>query len=273
MLQENGHKITIITPSYNQEAYIEQTIESVLAQDYPDVEHVVVDGGSTDGTIEILRRHGHLIWISEKDRGQADALNKGLALATGDIIGWINSDDYYEKEVFGVVAHHFSDPSTAWIVGNLCKVRDGDGTVIARKSPKVTFERLIRNPDIVRQQSAFFRRSALDRAGGWNAGFFMVMDLDLWFRLSRIGPPKMVDQTLAYFRVHANQKTGLGNLQRQTREICRVLRREHAPWHAITRLYLKKQLQAFVGCCRMLLVVLGVLDALRRCDLPRRPEG
>ncbi|MGD0660108.1 MAG: glycosyltransferase family 2 protein [Syntrophorhabdales bacterium] len=270
MDKRHKDKITIITPSHNQAAYIEQTIESVLAQDYPDVEHVVVDGGSTDGTIDILKRYNHLIWIAEKDRGQADALNKGLALATGDIIGWINSDDYYEKDVFGDVVSHFSDSSTAWIVGNLCKVRDGDGTVIPHKSPKVTLERLIRDPDIVRQQCTFFRRSALDRAGGWNAEFFMVMDLDLWFRLSRISPPKMVDQNLAYFRVHANQKTGLSNLQRQTREICRVLRREHAPWHAIARLYFKKQWQALMGCCRMLLVLLGVLDAVKRCDLAKR---
>jgi len=79
MDKRHKDKITIITPSHNQAAYIEQTIESVLAQDYPDVEHVVVDGGSTDGTIDILKRYNHLIWIAEKDRGQADALNKGLA--------------------------------------------------------------------------------------------------------------------------------------------------------------------------------------------------
>jgi glycosyltransferase involved in cell wall biosynthesis len=273
MRKEDRHEITIITPSYNQEAYIEQTIESVLAQNYPDVEHIVVDGGSSDGTITILKRYDHLIWIAEKDRGQADALNKGLALATGDIIGWINSDDYYEKDIFGAVANHFSDPSTAWIVGNLSKVRDEDGIIIPDKSPMVTYERLVRNPDIVRQQCTFFRRSALDRAGGWNAEFFMVMDLDLWIRLARISPPKMVDQTLAYFRVHANQKTGLSNLQRQTREICRVLRREHAPWHAVARLYFKKQLQAFMGCCRTLLVLLGILDAVRRCDPVRRRTG
>jgi glycosyltransferase involved in cell wall biosynthesis len=99
--------ISIITPSFNQGAYIEQTILSVLHQDYGHVEHIVVDGGSTDATLDVLRRYPHLKWVSEKDRGQADALNKGLALAKGDIIGWVNSDDYYQDNIFGSVVGHF----------------------------------------------------------------------------------------------------------------------------------------------------------------------
>ena len=100
-------KISIITPSFNQARFIEQTILSVLRQDYPCVEHIVVDGGSTDGTIDIMRRYPHLIWSSEADNGQADALNKGLSKATGDIIGWINSDDYYADNIFAEVEGSF----------------------------------------------------------------------------------------------------------------------------------------------------------------------
>ena len=265
-------KITILTPSYNQAAYIERTIQSVQAQDYSNVEHIVIDGGSSDGTIEILRRYGHLIWISEKDRGQADALNKGLALATGDIIGWINSDDYYEDNIFKALVAHFSDPSTSWVVGNLSKVRQCDGEIILHKSPEVSYKRLIRDPDIVRQQPTFFRRDLLHQAGGWNAEFFMVMDFDLWIRLAKLGPPKMVDDNLAYFRLHSRQKTGLSNLQKQTREICRVLKREGAPWRMVAGLYLRKQRLAFMGCCRICLVFLGVPDARKRRDLPMRPS-
>ncbi len=98
----------------------------------------------------------------------------------------------------------------------------------------------------------------------------MVMDFDLWIRLAKVSPPKMVDQNLAYFRLHSDQKTGLSNLQRQTKEICRVLKREHAPWQSISRLYSKKQYEAFKGYCRMLLVFFGVLDAAKSHDLARR---
>src|ERR1700691_3409482 len=99
--------ISIITPSFNQGAYMEQTIQSVLNQHCGRVEHIVVDGGSADDTVDILKKYPHLIWVSEKDRGQADALTKGLALAKGDIIGWVNSDDYYQDNIFAAVVSHF----------------------------------------------------------------------------------------------------------------------------------------------------------------------
>jgi glycosyltransferase involved in cell wall biosynthesis len=267
------YKVSIITPSYNQAAYIEQTIESVQAQDYPDAEHIIVDGGSSDGTVEILRRYGHLIWISEKDRGQADALNKGLALATGDIVGWINSDDYYEKHVFKTVVDYFSDPSTMWIVGNLSYV-EGDGArVLPDKSPEVTYERLLRNPDVVRQQPTFFRRSFLDRAGGWDPEFFMVMDFDLWVRLAKLSPPKMVDRNLAYFRLHSNQKSSFGNLRRQTRELRSILEREGAPWGIATGFRLKKEWYALKGYGKLLLASLHLLGIVQHCRSRTRPSG
>jgi glycosyltransferase involved in cell wall biosynthesis len=272
MDKEDKPKLTIITPSYNQAAYIGQTIESVRTQDYPDVEHIIVDGGSSDDTVEILGRYEHLIWISEKDRGQADALNKGLALATGDIIGWINSDDYYEKDAFKTVADCFSDPSTMWIVGNLNYVDDHGSHTVPDKSPEVTYGRLLRNPDIVRQPPTFFRRSFLDRAGGWNAEFFMVMDFDLWVRLAKLSPPSMVDKNLAYFRLHSEQKSCFGNLQRQTRELRSILEREGASWGIVTRLCLKKEWYAFKGYCKMLLAFLHLLGIVQRRRFANRPS-
>lgn len=181
--------ISIITPSFNQGPFIEQTIRSVLNQDCPNVEHIIIDGGSTDNTVEILMKYPHLIWISERDQGQADALNKGLAMATGDIIGWINSDDYYLDNIFASVARRFAEPAVRWVVGNLADLFDDGRELRFRKSPAITFEALIMNPDIVRQQPTFFRRETLRRAGGWNAEFYMVMDYDLWVRLARQTPP------------------------------------------------------------------------------------
>jgi glycosyltransferase involved in cell wall biosynthesis len=272
MSRRNCPKISIITPSYNQGNYIEQTIQSVLNQDYTNVEHIVIDGGSTDSTVEILLRHPHLIWVSEKDRGQADALNKGLARSTGDIIGWINSDDYYEKNVFKAVVDEFLDPSIMWVVGNI-GLNDKHGVPVRfDKSPKITYERLLRNPDIVRQQATFFRRQLIEQAGGWNAEYFMVMDYDLWVRLAKLNEPKMIDRTMAHFRLHSQQKSCLANLQRQTLEICKVLKREDAPRKIIAQVYLKKQWYAVKACCKMAMILLGISAHGLHRRLPKYPD-
>lgn len=221
-------KISIITPSFNQCSFIEQTIRSVLEQNYPDTEHIVIDGGSTDGTVEVLKKFPHLVWVSEKDKGQADALRKGFELATGDIVGWVNSDDYYEQQVFGRVAEIFEDPETMWLVGNLSFVFD-DGRIVADRSPEITRQRLLQNPDIIRQQSTFFRKEFLLRAGGWNPEFHLVMDYDLWLRLASLTAPIRLDANLAYFRMHSEQKTSLDNYLEQGREIDRILKSEGAP--------------------------------------------
>jgi len=190
---------SIITPAFQQGQYIRQNIESVSHQKWPSVEHIVVDGGSRDGTVSILKSYPQLKWISENDEGQADALNKGLAMATGDIVGWINSDDYYNEDVFQLVADCFSDPSVQWVVGDLALLEEATGRLIALKSPMVSFESLKRDPDIVRQQSTFFRREFLLRAGGWNKSFYMVMDFDLWIRLARRSKPLMLTETTRGF--------------------------------------------------------------------------
>ena len=117
-------KISIITPSFNQGEYIEQTILSVLNQSYKNFEHIICDGGSTDGTVDILKKYKHLVWVSEKDAGQSDALNKALSICTGDIIGWINSDDYYHSDdIFEYVTSKFT-PQTNWVIGGTSKLRN-----------------------------------------------------------------------------------------------------------------------------------------------------
>lgn len=216
--------ISVITPSFNQGRYLEQTIESVLGQQYPRIEHIVVDGGSKDDTVSVLERYPHLKWVSEPDRGQADALNKGLQMATGDLVGWVNSDDFYEKGAFHRVSQVFQDESVQWVVGDVTNYYN-DGTHIYLRSENVTSEALMRDPDLVRQPGVFFRRELLTAVGGWDPGLHMVMDLDLWIRLARIQPPRMVHERLAYFRIHPEQKTRAAFFALQTREIDRVLRR------------------------------------------------
>ena len=251
--------ITIITPSYNQAAYIEQTIQSVLRQNYARVEHIVMDGGSTDGTVEILKRYPHLIWRSEKDRGQADALNKGLALAKGDIIGWINSDDYYHQNIFGSVVEHFQKTGASWVVGRQADVFENGTLVVFKDSPKTTFDTLVRNPDIVKQQATFFKRDALNAAGGWNVDRYMVMDFDLWVRLAKISPPIMVEENWAYFRNHGAQKSSHANVLRQAAEIAEVLRREKVSSSLISMFLAVRYWYWTKGLIKARLINLGIV--------------
>jgi glycosyltransferase involved in cell wall biosynthesis len=254
-------KVTIITPSFNQGLYIEQTISSVLRQDYLHVEHIVIDGGSTDSTVDVLKRYPHLRWVSEKDRGQADALNKGLAIATGDIIGWINSDDYYEYNSFGSIMKCFEDPDVMWVTGHLTFILDQTGELVAKKSPAISYERLLHNPDIVRQPSTFFRKSFIEQIGGWNPEFFMVMDFDLWVRLAKISSPRMIDENLAYFRIHAFQKTSHVNTLRQKRELLTILIREHVHWTIRTRISMQKNWASLKGRLKEFLLNLKVMSS------------
>ena len=266
-------KVSIITPSYNQEQYIEQNIRSVHAQDYQDVEHIIIDGGSNDRTVEVLKRFPHLVWVSERDRGQADALNKGLAKVTGDIVGWINSDDYYEERIFRSMLEQFEDPRTQWVVGNLKYFFEGGKKVVADQSPVVTLESLLRNPDIVRQQPTFFRKELLLRAGGWDPNRYMTMDFDLWVRLAKIVPPKMVNSPWAYFRFHDEQKTSFVNYRKQENELAEILRREKAFLWSILRLRVKKRMLMAKYLTKDLLIRLNLLDERYRSRPIRLPHG
>lgn len=253
-------KFSILTPSYNQGQYIEQTILSVADQTGVEKEHIVADGGSNDETVNVLKKYPHLKWISEKDKGQADALNKGLKLATGDIVGWLNSDDYYENDIFEAVAKHFEDPKTMWVIGNLSCAFDESEETVKDVSPEVTYEGLLSNPDIVRQQPTFFRKEFLSRAGGWNPNHFMTMDFELWVRLAKISPPKMVNETWAYFRFHAMQKSSHSNILRQYREMMKVLKRENVGLSIRLRIGATKRILWLKGFVKSHLISAGLVD-------------
>lgn len=253
-------KLTILTPSFNQGPYIEQTIRSVLAQKYEPVEHIVIDGGSTDSTVDVLKKYPHLRWISEKDRGQADALNKGFAKATGDIVGWINSDDYYEDNIFKSIAECFLTPEVMWVTGHLTFLFDQTGELIPQRSPIITYDRLINDPDIVRQPPTFFRKAFIEQAGRWNHEFFMAMDFDLWVRLAKMAPPLMIDKNVAYFRIHAQQKSSHINTLRQKHELVAILNREQAHWTITSKLRIRKNWAALKGRIKELLLTLKIIS-------------
>lgn len=225
-------KISVITPSLNQGRYIERTIRSVLDQNYPNLEYIVVDGGSTDGTLEILKRYGsRLTWISEKDSGQSDGINKGMRTATGDIIAYLNSDDAYTPGALATVAQYFAaDPSLMWLTGR-CRIMGEDdhevrSVITAYKNFLLEHYRykllLIANP--ISQPATFWKKEVVEEIGFFDPGEALVMDYDYWLRVGKRYQPAIVQKNLAAFRVHPQSKTSLGRFLMIQRE-CAVSRK------------------------------------------------
>jgi glycosyltransferase involved in cell wall biosynthesis len=217
-------KISIITPTLNHARFIEDTIQSVLNQDHKDVEHIVVDGGSTDGTIEILKKHPHLKWISEKDTGQSNAINKGFRMATGDIIAWCNSDDYYERNVFSEIAAFFRDhPDCCFLYGDITYIKEDKNVIFKFSGNDMSFASLLKNPDLVRQPSCFWRKELLQTIGFLNEDLHLVMDYDYILRIGRKHPFCYMPKNLSYFRFYAENKT-TKMVKRQVRELRAVMK-------------------------------------------------
>lgn len=254
-------KISILTPSYNQGEYIEKTINSVQNQNWPNVEHIVIDGGSSDNTVEILKKYPHVRWVSEPDEGQSDALNKGLSMATGDIIGWINSDDYYYENIFSDVIAEFKNKNINWIIGDTTCTYPAHNIRDIRKSPEITYYRLLANPDIVKQQATFFRKSALIEAGAWNKKYYMTMDYDLWIRLSKKYTPKMVAKKWAFFTHHEDQKSTPKNALIQIDNIKDILHKENAPIHIISKILIKKYYYYLKAVFKKILLRMRIIDS------------
>ena len=200
--------VSIITPSYNQSAYLEQTIQSVLTQDYPQIEYLVVDGASTDGSLEIIKRYEDKLawWVSEKDKGQADAINKGFARASGEIIAWLNSDDYYlPGTVQSAVKSFEENPDVVLVYGNMLAVDKHGRTFNTLKYKQLTLEDLLCF-QIIGQPAVFMRRSVLQKVGGLDSSFHFLLDHLLWIQIAHHGRILCVDQTWAAARYHAEAK-------------------------------------------------------------------
>ncbi len=202
--------VSIVTPSFNQARYIEATIQSVLAQDYPRIEYLIVDGGSTDGTVEIIKKYASRVawWASEKDQGQTDAINKGFGRAGGQILAWLNSDDTYEPgAVSAAVKYLLEHPNVGMVYGD-CNFINDDGRVIGRFGSAQTDYRLLRQGYVhIPQQTMFFRAEWRRQVGPLDPSFYFAMDYDLWTRLAAYTELKYVPQTWANFRLHTTGKT------------------------------------------------------------------
>lgn len=217
-------KISIITPSYNQANYIERTILSVICQGYPNIEYIIIDGGSTDGCADIIKKYQDKIayWVSEPDHGQTDAINKGLKKASGDILAWINSDDTYVAGAIQNVIKYFNEHPGVDLVYGDCYVIDEHDKILSNHRGKAFDIRRAITGDLIYQPATFFKRKMIEDLGFLDESFRYTMDYDLWLRAALKYNLEYIPMTLAQFRVHSASKT-ISQSERFFSEDLRVL--------------------------------------------------
>lgn len=221
--------ISVITPSLNHAVYLERTIRSVLGQEYPHLDYIVIDGGSTDGTLDILRQYeDRLRWVSGPDSGQSDAINKGLRMANGEILAYLNSDDTYADNALMTVGRRFAaEPTALWITGR-CRIidehdREIRGPITMYKNwllDHYSYRKLLIT-NFISQPATFLRKKLVDELGFFDCNESLVMDYEYWLRVARHDPPVILHEHLANFRIHAASKT-TGERGRTIRDELRV---------------------------------------------------
>lgn len=233
-------KISIVTPSLNQGEFIEETLLSVLSQNYPRLEYLVVDGGSSDTTLQVLERYSDRVrWISEADGGQTNAINKGLRLTEGTIVGYLNADDILLPGSLWTVADALSRYAEAmWVIGK-CRIVDEQNSEI--RKPITSYKNfllkrggfpLLVMTNYISQPAAFWRRDALETVGFLDESLQYVMDYEYWLRLYSRYSPLFIPQYLAAFKIHRSSKTtSMGHRNAYIEEERRVIRRyTNSPW-------------------------------------------
>jgi len=206
-------RISIVIPSYNKADFIEETLKSIVSQNYPNLEVIIQDGGSTDGTLEIIKKYARkypkiVQWVSKKDKGQVEAINKGLKKATGDVVTYINADDVYEKGALKKVGEYFAKhPSTLWLAGRGRVIND-KGEEISRWVTryknfllKLNRYNLLLIVNYLMQPSVFLSKKAYKKYGPFTGTKNYVMEYDLWLKLGKVKMPAVIDNYLASFRL------------------------------------------------------------------------
>jgi glycosyltransferase involved in cell wall biosynthesis len=201
--------VSIVTPSFNQAAFLEQSMLSVLNQDYPHVEYIVMDGGSTDGSVEIIRGYEDRLacWICERDNGQTDAIRRGFARATGTILAWLNSDDLLAPSAVRIAVDALSRlPDVGVVYGDRLHI-DAKGNVVGINRMPPFYPAMLRNNYTLPQETVFFRRGVYELAGELDESLRFSMDFDLWVRMARVSRFHHVPAFLGSYREHAASKS------------------------------------------------------------------
>ena len=238
--------VSIVTPSFNQAQFLEETIQSVLSQDYPRIEYIIMDGGSTDGSADIIQRYSSQLadWVSEKDQGQADALRKGFERAAGEIWAWLNSDDlYYPGAVRQAVEYLQSHPEVGMVYGDADLIDPGGAVLGKFPARQTSYQRMLDGNVHIPQQASFIRSQVWQKAGGLDASFFFAMDYDLWVRVAKLTQIQYVPKLWAAFRLHKASKS----IQHEDRCYPEMLRvRQRVLGKGFSRLALKAALRPLI---------------------------
>ncbi len=246
------NRITIVTPSFNQAAYLEDCVRSVLSQGYSNLEYFVIDGGSTDGSIDILKRYDDRItyWVSETDRGQSHAINKGFSMATGEILGWVNSDDMLADGSLAIIAETFRRRSKIDLLIGQRLVIDKDGQAIAHENFDFhnCFYDMLAFLFYPPQECCFWRRSLHERVGCLREDLHFSMDFDWFLRLSRLGNTFQLNRQIGIFRCYEEQK---GNRRNESGENLMRVREEFFRNSRLPFIYWKFIVKAYRSWCNM----------------------
>jgi glycosyltransferase involved in cell wall biosynthesis len=245
-------RISIVTPSYNQGHFIEETIRSVLLQGYSNLEYIIIDGGSSDNSVEIIKKYEQYLsyWVSEPDKGPTDAINKGWQKTSGEIIAYLNSDDAYLPGALAAVAEAFQQQLDAKVIcGNELKV-NSEGFVIEESNIKTSDRLSLLNLNFISQPATFVKKSALDLAGGIDLSIKYTFDFELWLRITRLNSIKCIPNLIAITRWH-NDTITLTRRSEIGSELVRVIHEEMVNYPSGLTLNDKQQILFQVNCLAM----------------------
>lgn len=215
-------KISIITPSLNQGNYIKDCIESVINQNYNNFEHIIIDGDSDDNTFEVINNYNHLRVVREKDSGPASAINKGFKLASGEIVAWLNADDYYDSNVLQKINSVFEEnPKVEFVYGNLTFVNEKKNILFRDKSKSFSYDSLINKSPDIRQPSSFYKTDLIKKVKYLDEDLKIVFDYDLFIKMAKISEPFYTDENISFYRDYPDTITRK-NVRKQALEIWKV---------------------------------------------------